>query len=573
LNNQKKKSLFRKVRTLFIGDTEFDFSKPDEKSKEGKPEIIHVAGRQIISREEAEACAAKYLGEKQCINWGGIRIPEKTHFLYVGQNRSGKSLLIKQLMAQVFSRFGKGTNQRAVIYDASTELISFLYGLIGGRVPIYILDPEDARCTAWKMSEDIRTKDEALNLGQYIFPKGNEHSSKDEYFTEGPSTVMAGVINAFLLNNEERKERREDPIDWTLRDVRLALSNVEDAKELLGKRPETREVIKYFESSNADLDRTVINKFDRLESTAARWHYSTIEKPGKKGREPISLREFFNSKDSAIIVIGGSSDVTVKAVNHVIFEQMAALMLDKSVPSETDSRTWLYLDEFSDIGKMEIMGKLLSMGLKKGVRVVAAYQNIASVAKVYGEYDPSIIKSEIQTIAFLMQQGDTAKNASAFIGEREILRRKVSKGTGQTITTDIQINTNETEEYVPDKVPVLSQHNLEQLPVAGAGVGVGGYFLTHFVQDIFHHHIRWDELEHLANLKSEEPNFVPNVKEAERLRQWRPEEKRRLGVLNDSQAPPQTDLKDPPTETAKSNPVIADKILDALIKARVRKSE
>jgi hypothetical protein len=534
-----------------------------EKPKEEKPEIKHVAGRQIISREEAEKLAAKYLRDAAGISWGGIRIPEKTHFLFVGQNRSGKSLLIKQLMDQVFSHFGPGTNQRAVIYDASTELISFLYGLVGDQIPIYILDPEDARCTAWKISEDIRTKDEALNLGQFIFPVGNSQNSKDEYFTEGPASVLAGVINAFILNNSERKEKGEDAIEWTLRDVRLALGSAQDAKELLGKRRETKETLKYFESSNSDLDRTIINKFDRLESTAARWHYSTITKK----RKPISLRAFLKSKDSAILVIGGSNDVTVRAVNHLLFEQLASLMLDKSVSSETDSRTWLFLDEFSDIGKMEIMGKLLSMGVKKGVRIVAAYQNIASVEKVYGAYDPAIIKSEIPTIAFLRQQGETAKNASAFIGEREIQRKKESTGTSRSIGS-YQVTQSTNLEYIHDKEPVVPPHKFEDLPVAGEGIGIGGYFLTQFVSNVFHHHFSWDEFSYLANLKSDEPNFISNASlEAQRIELWKENERKQWGLSvtehgqPSSTAPEKIKITEP--GESKKNPDV-DEILDFL---------
>lgn len=562
MNDRPNKSFLRRLRTIVKGDTDFDFSNLEEKPKEEEPKIKHVAGRQIISREEAERRAAEYLLNEVGIGWGGIKIPDKTHFLFVGQTRSGKSLLIKLLTQQIFSLFGKGTNQRAVIYDASTELIPFLYALVGDRIPIYIFDPEDARCTAWKISEDIRTKDEALNLGKFIFPVGNGQGSKDEYFTEGPATVMAAVMDAFLLTNQERMEKGEEPIEWNLRDVRLALSNEQNAKELLGRWPETREKLKYFESSNPDLDRTLINKFDRLDTTAARWHHSTT----REKRKALSLREFLGSKDSAILIIGGSSDVTIKAINHVIFEQLAALMLDKSVPSETDSRTWLLLDEFSDIGKMETMGKLLSMGLKKGVRIVAAYQNIASVEKVYGAYDPAIIKSETATIAFLRQQGDTAKNASAFIGERDIERLKVSTGSSQTIGA-FHMTTSKNVEYVPDKEPVVSPHELGDLPVSGDKNGVSAYFLTHYVRDIFRHQFTWDELSFLANLKSDEPNFVPNKsKEAQRIEQWSEEERKQWGLSSQGTLPkePRQDEGNVPPSMPENKEFDIDEILDSL---------
>lgn len=539
-------SIIRKLTRPFRGEAVLQNTTSPTPSNE-EPEKKHVRGRQVISYEAALARATERNQQEpgKKVTWGGITIPDKTNFLFVGQSRSGKTQLIRQLMSDVFSRFGKGSNERAIIYDASTELISFLYGLIGDRIPIYILNPLDARCTPWNMAVDIPDAEVALNLGMILFPKGERGSPKDAFFSEAPATLFSGLANSFILTNEERVKRGEEKIEWTLRDICVALIDEEDGKALLKKRWDTKPALSYLDNANFDVKRGIVNKITQLSSVAARWHHSQ--------RKSVSLKEFVESKDSAILVLGGSSsDIVVGALNRVIFEKLGALLLAQSVESETDARTWLFMDEFADLGKMEIIGKMLSMGLKKGIRVVAAYQNIAGVEKVYGEYDPQIIKSEIGTIAFLKQQGATADETSAFIGEREILRKKVSRNRNRSIVGNPSLSDGESIEWTPEKEPVVPAAELN-LPDAGITNGVSAFFMSLIVGDLYKKQFQWSELSQLANLKSQEPNHIPNdAKEAKTLKPWTTAE-RKIWGLPVSEEEPEPEVKAataPPTNNA-----------------------
>lgn len=549
--------IIRKLTRPFRGEAVLQNPTPKTTENE-EPEKIHVRGRQVISYEEAQARALERIKQEpgKKVSWGGIIIPDKTNFLFVGQSRSGKTQLIRQLMSDVFSRFGKGSNERAVIYDASTELISFLYGLIGDRIPIYILNPLDGRCTPWNMAADIPDAEVALNLGMILFPKGERGNPKDAFFSEAPATLFSGLANTFILTNEERVKRGEEKIEWTLRDICVSLIDEEDGKELLKKRWDTKPALSYLDNANYDVKRGIVNKITQLSSVAARWHHSQ--------RKSVSLKEFVESKDSAILVLGGSSsNVVVGAVNRVIFEKLGALLLDQSVESETDSRTWMFMDEFADLGKMEIIGKMLSMGLKKGIRVVAAYQNIAGVEKVYGEFDPQIIKSEITTLTFLKQQGATADETSAFIGEREIKRKKVSRNTNRSIVGNPSLSDGETVEWAPEKEPVVPAAELN-LPDAGTINGVSAYFMSLIIGDLYKRQFQWSELSHLANLRSEHPNHIPNdSKEAKTLKPWTVEERKLWGLSVPDETQQTTEEKEAAPNTSEQRAKASDEATQA----------
>src|SRR5581483_7271398 len=128
------------------------------------------------------------------IAWGGMKLPWSAgvkHFLAAGMTGSGKTNLLLQFMASVLVWVGRKPDQRALVYDPKTELLSFLYGL-GLGPKVRILHPLDVRGSAWDLAADVTTPAAAQQTAAVLIPEDRE--SKNPYFAMAAQQLLAGVL-------------------------------------------------------------------------------------------------------------------------------------------------------------------------------------------------------------------------------------------------------------------------------------------------------------------------------------------------------------------------------------------
>lgn len=98
---------------------------------------------------------------------GGIPYPwraEQSHTMLVGTTGTGKSTVIKDILAQIKARGG-----RAVVFDLTG---TFVEGFYNPDTDI-ILNPFDARCPKWSPFSDARTREHFKEVSQALVPMGD----------------------------------------------------------------------------------------------------------------------------------------------------------------------------------------------------------------------------------------------------------------------------------------------------------------------------------------------------------------------------------------------------------------
>ena len=170
-----------------------------------------LRGRQVASVKEArrELSRLHEPGEPE-IAWGGLGLPWSSgprHFLAAGMTGSGKTNLLLQFMASVLIWIGRKPDQRALVYDPKTELLSFLYGL-GLGPKVRVLHPLDIRSSAWDLAADVTSPTTAQQMAAVLIPE--EKESKNPYFAMAAQQLLAGVFTVLL---------KTAPGKWDLRDV------------------------------------------------------------------------------------------------------------------------------------------------------------------------------------------------------------------------------------------------------------------------------------------------------------------------------------------------------------------
>lgn len=374
------------------------------------------------------------------INWVGLLIPERyseQHFLVVGATGSGKTVVLRLLMQSVLPRITRGSNWRAVIYDAKQDMMEILSGL-PLSCDVILLNPFDARSAAWDMAKDITTHATAVQIASIFIA---EEKGDNSFFAKAARDLFAAVL--FALHETQ-------PGDWTLANVVAILSSRDRAKDLLERVPYTRYMAEeYFsrdEKTLANIQSTVSANIGYLRPIASLWHHA---------RRRISLTEWVKSE--SILVLGNMEHLRcpLDAVNRALFQRLAELVLTES--ESTTRRTWFFLDELKEAGKHDALPRLLTEGRSKGVRIAMGFQTIEGLEAVYGDR----LASEITGIAankclLRTDSHKTAEWASYAIGETEYRAWTRSK--------DPQGYQSISEQIVKREAVIASQ--LQRLPLA-----------------------------------------------------------------------------------------------------------
>lgn len=471
-----------------------------------KPPEKQLRGRKFLTREEAAEAATKLLSsDDQGIYWGGITLPTEAatqNFLFVGQIKSGKTVSMKHLMAQVLPDVGLDNNDvRALVYDAKGDMVSFLYALLSAsnhpspQDAITILNPFDARGVAWNIAQDVTEPAHVQTIASIIVP---EDTGQNRFFTDSARQLLEGVMLSFILIS--RREKNGE-LFWTLRDICLALRDEKTLRELFTKYDETKHLLAYLDRSNNEVLTSIKAYISPFEIVAAAWH-------GKES-EGISLREWRDNPQGKILVLGRDPEAkaSIEGINRVIFERLTQVILKGAETKK--ARTWLFLDEFSKMGKLTGFDDLITNGRSKGCCIALAFQNIQGVKAVYGEELADEIISECGSKVFLKCDGAVARWASEEIGKEKTERTEettnVGSGAGEKPSTTFGRNTGKRTEEGYIRYP----SDFAALPIAGVENGVHGYYYTSWIEGVWRHGQEWSEnsLGKVAALKSNALDF------------------------------------------------------------------
>jgi type IV secretory pathway TraG/TraD family ATPase VirD4 len=145
-----------------------------------------------------------------------------------------------------------------------------------------------------------------------------------------------------------------------------------------------------------------------------------------------------------------------------IFEAM-------SQAEEVDQRLWFVVDELDAIGPIDGLKDALARLRKFGGRCVLGFQSIAQVSNTYGTGDAQTIVENCGNTLILRcagsESGGTSQFASRLIGEREIVRRQVTRGRDRETAFGAhggRRSTSVSEQIVSEPAVLASQ--IEQLP-------------------------------------------------------------------------------------------------------------
>ena len=331
------------------------------------------------------------------------------HFLFVGATGGGKTTAIRLLMQDVVTKIEAGRDTRALIYDPKQEMPSILHG-INPDTRVVLLNPFDDRGAAWDICRDVREPRVAIEVAFTLIPQ--QHESQP-FFSDAARHLLYGAMLSFLTRK----------LDWGLADLVRAVSTPKLLVNVLAASRHTKNLIsRYFGDKRllSNILSTIATKMLPYEPIAACW---------EAAKERVSLEEWVDSE--FVVVLGNSetSRAAINALNRCIFKRASDLHLNQS--ESWTRRTWWFIDELSEAGKLDGLKGLCKRSRSKGGCVVLAFQSVEGLRdpQLYGRHVTADILGQMGHRFFgRIECPETAEWACKLIGEEEINQTTMSRG-------------------------------------------------------------------------------------------------------------------------------------------------
>jgi len=154
---------------------------------------------------------------------------------------------------------------------------------------------------------------------------------------------------------------------------------------------------------------------------------------------------------------------------------------------EGDQRLWFVIDELDALGAIDGLKDALARVRKFGGRCVLGFQSIGQVSALYGRGDAQTQVENCGNCLILRcsasEGGGTALFASQLIGQREVLRRHVSRTDardGTSVLARRRRSTTESDQVIIE--PTVLPAQIEQLPDLAGYVKTASSAVWHRVQ-------------------------------------------------------------------------------------------
>jgi type IV secretory pathway TraG/TraD family ATPase VirD4 len=366
-------------------------------------------------------------------------LDETKHFKFIGSTGTGKSTAIRELLGAAIAR-----GDRAIFADPDGGYRDRFFDRYRGDI---VLNPFEPRSAKWDWSAEIRDAYDVEQLASGLVPASSDASGEE--WRAYARTFLSAVARRC------HETGRRDPAElWRL----LTVAPVEELRPLVDGTPAQP----FLDPDNARMFGSIRSVTG---SAVAAFEYLRAQRGA-----PFSVREWVRRRDSASLLFIPYKAGQIAALRAMIAAWMRLAIFEAmSGPEGCDQRLWFVIDELDALGAIDGLKDALARLRKFGGRCVLGLQSIAQVSSTYRAGDAQTIIENCGNTLILRcsgsENGGTSHFASKLIGERELVRRQVSRGRDHDsgfAARGGRRSTNVSAQHVVEAAVLPSE--LEQLP-------------------------------------------------------------------------------------------------------------
>jgi type IV secretory pathway TraG/TraD family ATPase VirD4 len=364
---------------------------------------------------------------------------ETKHFKMIGTTGTGKSTAIRELLSGALAR-----GDRAIFADPDGGYRDLFFDRYRGDV---VLTPFERDAVKWDPFAEIDEPCDVEHLSSGLIPTSADASANE--WRAYARTFLSAVLTGCRLARRPTCGEL-----WRL----LAIAPVEELRSIVAATP-----------AQPFLDPENARMFGSIRSVAVS-AMAALEYLQTQRSAPFSVREWVRADNACGALFIPYKAGQIAAMRAVIGTWMRIAIFEAMNGLEhRDQRLWFVVDELDALGAIEGLKDALARLRKFGGRCVLGFQSIAQVSGTYGTAEAQTIVENCGNTLILRcsgsENGGTSQFASRLIGEREVVRRQLSRGSdreGSLSARGVRRSKNISEQHVTESAVMPSQ--IEQLP-------------------------------------------------------------------------------------------------------------
>jgi len=364
---------------------------------------------------------------------------ESKHFKLIGTTGTGKTTAIRELLGSAISR-----GDRAVFADPDAGYLEHFYDRYRGDI---VLNPFERESAKWDLFAEVETSFDVEQLANGLIPNCDDPAARE--WRGYARTFLAAVIRRCRFSG-----KRSAAELWRL----LMVAPVDELRPLIAGTPAQP----FLDSDNARMFGSIRSVTG---SAMAAFEYIQSQRAAL-----FSVREWVKNRTYPSILFIPYRAGQIAALRSMIATWMHLAIFEAMSRSQgDDQRLWFVVDELDALGAIDGLKDALARLRKFGGRCVLGFQSIAQVSNLYGPGEAQTIVENCGNSLILRcsgsENGGTSQFASRLIGEREVLRRQISRGRDRESALSsrgARRSRNVTDQHVIETAVMASE--LEQLP-------------------------------------------------------------------------------------------------------------
>lgn len=382
-----------------------------------KIEDEHIKGSTILSEENLHKFQIKkniegyFISEKIKLNKNDL-----TRMVGIyGSTGSGKSILLRKLFRQIYAN---NSQAKVVFYDPKPEFFTEFYNANLD----FIISLEDKRSVHINLLPLIKNTRDLNRIVASIIPAALK--AEDEGWVVMSRSILTGIF-VYCLKKEIQSMQE-------LRVICMLPFN-----KLLYKLLEVEGTEAAIQFLDIDEKQQTIYQGVFSSKIAFIADYPCLDCPPIENGY-INFDAFFRSNGRKTVwILGDDNDEKerLKRTVSVVIELAANAVF--SLGENTNRELFFFIDEFSELKKMDALQKLIVKGRSFSCSIFLLMQNPFQLQKTYGKEDAETILSCLNTnIIFKSNGNQTLEILSNMIGKEKVKEVNSNQSYGLSLTRD-----------------------------------------------------------------------------------------------------------------------------------------
>jgi type IV secretory pathway TraG/TraD family ATPase VirD4 len=363
---------------------------------------------------------------------------ECRHFKLIGTTGTGKTTAIRELLGSAIAR-----GDRAVFADPDAGYLGHFYNRYRGDI---VLNPFEAQSAKWDLFAEIQSSFDVDQLVNALIPNCDDASTQE--WRGYARTFLAAIIRRCRFSAAANAGDL-----WRL----LMVASAEELRPVVAGTP-----------AQPFLDPDNARMFGSIRSVAGS-AMAAYEYVQNQRATLFSVREWVKDRAHPGMLFIPYRAGQIAALRSMIATWMhLAIFEAMSQPEGRDQRLWFVVDELDALGAIHGLKDALARLRKFGGRCVLGFQSASQVSSIYGGEAQTLVENCGNSLILrcsASENGGTSQFASRLIGEREVLRRQISRGKDRDsafFSRGARSSRSITDHHVTETAVLASE--LEQLP-------------------------------------------------------------------------------------------------------------